>query len=70
MNDLALKLKTALVAQLRKNQQNLNKTYIVTKDNTYTRAELATEIENETEFGVKILSDVLMLAIDITSRSK
>ena len=69
-NDLANKLKNEVIKSLTKNPQNSDAPYLVCRAKTYTRKELALEIENETEFGVKIISDVLMLSLDLTARNK
>ena len=68
MEELSLKLKTELVARLRRNKQNIDEPYLVSRDKKYTRGEIATEIELETEIGINMLTNMIMLAIDITSR--
>ena len=65
---LCVKLKTRLVKHLMRNASTLDNPYIATGDISYTRREVASEIENETEFGVRMLADMVFLAIDITSR--
>lgn len=70
MNELSLKLKNEVVRKLTSNEQNLDEVYLSKGGKSYTRRELASEIENETEVGIGILSNMIMLAIDITSRQK
>lgn len=70
MNELTLKLKNEIIKQLTKNKHNVDDTYIICGDMSYTRKELASEIKKETEFGIKMLADMVMLAIDITSRQR
>lgn len=43
---------------------------LVTKGRSYTGNELAKEIEDETELGVKIIANMIMLTIDLVSRDK
>ena len=70
MNELALKLKTEVVKQLIKNEQNMDVDYLVGGRKTYTRRELADEIEKETEFGMETLANMVLLAIDLTARQR
>lgn len=71
MNELTLKLKNEVIRSLTNNEQNLDEDYyLVSGDKKYTRRELAAEIENETKFGIKMLSNMVMLAIDLTARQK
>jgi hypothetical protein len=69
-NELSLKLKAKVVYMLTHNPQNLDKEYLIRKEKVYTRRELAAEIEAETELGIIILTDMIMLAIDISSRHR
>jgi hypothetical protein len=68
MNELTLKLKNEVVRQLTKNEQNMNSDYLVKGDKTYSRRQLAAEIENETQFGIEILTSTIVLAMDLTVR--
>ena len=70
MNELSLKLKTEMVRQLRINKSKMDDVYIRTGDKSYTKRELANEIENETEFGIKMLTQMVSLAFDLLSRGK
>ena len=70
MNELTLKLKNEVVKQLTKNKNNIDDHYIVVGNRSYSRRKLAAAIENETKTGINILSDMIMLAIDLTSRNK
>lgn len=68
INELVLKLKTELIRQLIKNKQNMDIPYFIKGDKTYTRQQLANEIENDTPLGIELLTSMLTLAIDITIR--
>ncbi len=70
MNELTIKLKNEVVKQLTKNQQNIDDDYVVKGNKTYSRRELATEIINETQFGIELLANVIVLAIDLTARQR
>ena len=68
MNDLTLKLKNEVVRQLTKNEQNMDSDYLVKENKTYSRRQLAAEIEAETQFGIETLTSMIVLAIDLTAR--
>lgn len=70
MEELSKKLKTELISQLMRNEQNLNAPYLMRGDKMFTRKALATEIENETDIGIEILTNILMLAVDLMTRQK
>ncbi|HLO91543.1 MAG TPA: hypothetical protein VK172_10305 [Lentimicrobium sp.] len=70
MDELSLKLKNSVIEFLTKNKENLDQPYLTRGDKQYTKRQLADEIQNETEFGVKLLADMLILAIDLTARQK
>jgi phosphotransacetylase len=70
MNDLALKLKQCVISQLTKNEQIADDKYLLKGNKSYTRRDIAKEIEDETEFGVEFLSGMIMLSIDLTARGK
>ncbi len=71
MNELTLKLKNEVIKQLTINEQNINDEYLIRGNNkVYNRRELAYEIETETEFGVEILTEMVLLAIDLVARKK
>lgn len=70
MEDLSLKLKKSVIDKLTRNEQNLDIPYLVRNQKSYTRRELASEIENETELGIDTLTSMLILAIDLTARHK
>lgn len=70
MNDLTLKLKNEVVRQLTKNEQNMDSDYLVKSDKMYSRRQLAAEIESETQFGIEILTSMIVLAIDLTARQR
>lgn len=70
MEDLSLKLKKSVIDKLTRNEQMLDVPYLVRNQKSYTRRELASEIENETELGIDTLTSMLILAIDLTARHK
>lgn len=70
MNDLTLKLKQSVISQLTKNEQIVDEKYLTKGSKSYTRRELASEIENETDFGIEFISGMVILAIDLTARQK
>lgn len=70
MNELSLKLKNEVIRKLTSNEQNLDENYLVRGEKLYTRRQLANEIEVETEFGISLLSSMIILAIDISTRQK
>jgi hypothetical protein len=70
MNELALKLKQTIISQLIKNEQIVDAIYLHKGRKSYSRRNIATEIENETEFGIEFLAGMVMLAIDLTARQK
>ncbi len=69
MDELTLKLKNQLVKSLTEHQE-LNKPYLTVGDKTYSRKQLAEEIESETEFGIKQMRMLLSLSLDLISRNK
>lgn len=70
MEDLSLKLKKSVINLLTRNEQNLDIPYLVRNQKSYTRREIASEIEKESEFGIGMLSSMIILAIDLTARHK
>lgn len=70
METLVDKLKKDLIKNLTSNEQIADLDYLHAGTKTYTRREIAAEIENETEFGIDFLSGMVQLAIDLTARQK
>lgn len=68
MNELSLKLKNDVINRLLTSNEDLDEKYISIGVESYSRRELASEIENETKNGIKILTNMVMLAFDISSR--
>lgn len=62
-----LKLKAALIFTYLKFG---NKTVLITENKSYTGDELAEEISQETEFGVKLIDNMIQLTVDLLSRQK
>jgi hypothetical protein len=61
------KLKQLMISTYRKIGDNKG---FVMKGKSYTGNQIAEEIENETELGVKIISNLLKLTIDLLKRDK
>jgi len=70
MDELSLKLKKAVIDELTNSFYDLDKVYLCVGQKTYTRRELGLEIENETEFGIDLLSTVINMSLDRMSRNK
>lgn len=70
MEESYQKLKYSVANSLILNDQNLDEPYLVSGNKTYSRRELATEISNETDFGVKLMSNIMILSLDLISRNK
>lgn len=70
MNDLQAfeALKKELVNDLTKNEQIRDKPYFYQHPKMWTRAEVAAEIEANTEFGIHMVSSMLMLALELMTR--
>ena len=59
-----------MVKKLINNEQTADKKYMTIGSKTYTRRELSDEILNETQLGIDFITNMLMLAIDLTARQK
>lgn len=70
METLSQKLKKATIDRLLRNQQIVNEPFLVNSGKSYSRRELADEIENETNFGISTLANLIILAADILNREK
>lgn len=70
MKDLLERLKMATVENLRKNEQIKYDDYLAHAGKVYSRSMIADEIESDTEFGVYILSGMLLLSLDLVAREK
>lgn len=70
MEKLVNKLKVDLIEKLTQNKQLTDAKYLVVGNKSYSRQEIATEIKNETEFGIDFLTNMILLAIDLTARQK
>lgn len=66
--NLTQKLKDKTISTYRKIGEN--KAILLKGKRSYTGDEIAHEIECETEFGVRILNNLLSLTIDLISRDK
>ena len=64
------KVKVELIRQLISNDQIADEPYIVFGNKSWTRRELAKEIEGETEVGIEQITNILDFALDIMTRTK
>jgi len=69
MNDLTKKVKESLVKTLMEHK-DIDEKYLIIGNEFYSRREIAEEIKNETEFGIKMLEKILLLSLDLLSRDK
>lgn len=66
--ELVDKLKSKIISTYRKFGND--KAVVIREKRSYTGQEMAEEIEKETEFGVKMIENLLLLTIDLISRDK
>jgi len=69
MDELTVKVKNELVKNLRMSEDLLDRDYLHVGIKSYTRRELANEIENETDFGIEWLGLSLSVSLDIIARN-
>lgn len=67
MNELTKELKDLTIKAYKRYGDSQS---LVTKGRAYTGNEIASELENETEFGLEILGSLLSLSIDLIKRQK
>lgn len=70
MEELSKKLKEELIDNLTSSDILADEDYLIAGNKKYTRREIANEIENETEFGIKFMTNMLSLTIDLVARDK
>jgi hypothetical protein len=70
IDNLSLRLKTEIIKYLTKNPHYSDDPYLMIGEIQYSKREIADEIEKETKIGIKLLTDMIVLAIDITARGK
>ena len=71
MDKLTQELKRSLVRTfLNSKEDTLDKHYMTTSKGSFTRRELASEIENETEIGLQQMESILKLTIHMLERNK
>ncbi len=69
MDELTLKLKKSVISELLSNEQLIDEPYLVAKSKKWSRREIAKEIQNETDFGIKQLTNILLLSLDLFARN-
>lgn len=71
MDLLAKRLKEAIVKNLlNSKQETLDCHYMTSSAGSFSKRELAFEIENETEVGLRVMENLILLALDLTERKK
>lgn len=71
LNKLTIRVKESLVKQiLNVKAYQLDKPYIGSSHGTWTRRELAKEISDETEIGMRHIEMLLNLTLDLLARNK
>ena len=66
---LERKLKEAMIRRLTETQHK-DRPYMVKGRETYTRQQIADEIEAESNFGIEMMTMMLALALQLTNESK
>ena len=69
-SDLPMALNKAVIGSLLQDKENVDATYLIKGLRAYTRRELATEVERETKIGNEIVSNMILLALDLAKRGK
>lgn len=69
MQELSQRLKESLVNHLM-DCQDLDEPYLYSNNKKWTKREIAEEIKNETEFGIKNIRNIMILSLDLMSRKK
>lgn len=64
------KLRAQLIKDLLKDKEGCDKPYVFTHGEKYTKRELAHEIEINSDTGIDILKNMIMLTLDLLSRNK
>lgn len=64
------RLKEGIIKSLCMNEQNANEPYLLARGKSYTRPQIAEEINNNTDFGNQMVNNMLMLALDLIARGK
>ena len=70
LNNLSLQLKAKVISTYKKMGDKVALVQKIKGKNSWTGNELAKELEDETEFGIRMMSGMLLLTIDLLSRDK
>ncbi len=70
MDSLSQKLKASVISHLSRNDDNIDAVCLVRGKESYTKRDLIYHIENETEFGIDFISNIMITTIDILNRQK
>lgn len=68
MESLSQKLKESVISHLSKTDDNMDIPYLIRGSESYTKRDLIYHIENESEFGIDFISNIMITTIDILSR--
>ena len=63
-------IKSALLDLIKNHEADKDKTYIHAGDKSYSLNDIQKEVENETEFGLKLAKDMIQLTLDLLIRGK
>lgn len=63
-------IKKALKDWIDNENYDIDATYVVAGSESYSLRRIREEIENETEFGIKLAEDMIQLTIDLLVRGK
>lgn len=69
IEELAQKIKSRLIEGLLESN-DVDAPCLHSGKNTYSKRQIADEIERETDFGMKTLTNMFMLTLDLVSRGK
>lgn len=70
INESFNKLKERIIDFLTYDEEKLNEPYLGRGYTQFTRAQLAKEVENETEAGTECINNIILLTINLISRGK
>lgn len=69
MESIVEKLKQRVIKAMRESK-DADQPFIANNAGSYTKNQIADEVEQGTEFGIETLSNLIMLAVDLMSRGK
>ena len=63
-------IKEALINWVNNSNHDIDKEYIISGSKSYSLRQVQEEVENETEFGIKLAKNMIQLTIDLLVRGK